>query len=221
MIRLYLMLVCLFGVINAKAQRLVIDKGHLNQVNANASVRLGAELAYHASLEKIRRNTDDIGINLSSVVLVQTMIHRSLTEVNEALRDAIQVKQMGYLINDIFKNSSEAVALAQGNPALMLFAEDTAQQLKMRGLKMVGEVSTFILDNKQNVMMNYNVRDELISKIVKELQIMNAMIYTIKQNMYWAKQRGLMKSLNPYNEYINRDVQKLNEIITKRRILGQ
>lgn len=219
--RPFLMLVCLFGVITANAQRVVLDRGHLNIVNSNASVRLGAELGYHASLEKIRRNTDDIGINLSSVVLVQNMIHRSLTEVNEALRDAIQVKQMGYLINDIFKNSSEAVALAQGNPALMLFAEDTAQQLKMRGIKMVGDVSTFILDNKQDVMMNYNVRDELISKIVKELQIMNAMIYTIKQNMYWAKQRGLIKSLNPYNEYVNRDVQKLNEIITKRRILGQ
>jgi hypothetical protein len=194
------------------AQRVVFDKGHLDIVNSNAASRLAAELSYHASLEQIRKNTDDIAINLTSVSLVQTMIHRSLTEVNEALKDAIQVKQMAFLIDDIYRYSREAVELAKGNPELMLFAEASTQQLKYRGIKILGEVSSVVLQQKENVLMNYNVRDELIRKVIDELRIMNALIYGIRQNMYWAKARGVIKSINPYRQYIDKDLAIMDDI---------
>jgi hypothetical protein len=219
--RLFVIVFCLLGLTSTHAQRLVHDKKHLAIINSNGAVRLSAELAYHSSLEQIRKNTDDINLNLTSVVLVQNMIHRSLTEVNEALKDAIQVKRLGYLIADIYKNSNEALELAQGNPALMLFAEDSARQLKVRGIKMVADVSGFILKNNEAILINYNVRDELINNIVKELQVMNAIIYTIKQNMYWAKQRGLIKSFNPWSQYMSDDAARLNEIMWRRKFLGQ
>jgi hypothetical protein len=194
------------------AQRVVFDKGHLDIVNSNAASRLAAELSYHASLEQIRKNTDDIAINLTSVSLVQTMIHRSLTEVNEALKDGIQVKQMAFLIDDIYRYSREAVELAKGNPELMLFAEASTQQLKYRGIKILGEVSSVVLQQKENVLMNYNVRDELIRKVIDELRIMNALIYGIRQNMYWAKARGVIKSINPYRQYIDKDLAIMDDI---------
>ena len=90
------------------AQTTISDPWHTSIVNQNGIRRLTAELTYQASLNTIRKNTDDIAINLTSVSLIQTMIHRSLTEVNEALKDAIQIKNLGYLVNDIYKNSNEA-----------------------------------------------------------------------------------------------------------------
>jgi len=201
------------------AQRVVFDKGHLDIVNSNAASRLAAELSYHASLEQIRKNTDDIAINLTSVSLVQTMIHRSLTEVNEALKDGIQVKQMAFLIDDIYRYSREAVELAKGNPELMLFAEASTQQLKYRGIKILGEVSSVVLQQKENVLMNYNVRDELIRKVIDELQVMNALIYGIRQNMYWAKARGVIKSINPYRQYIDKDLAIMDDIFRKRQMI--
>ena len=200
-------------------QRVVFDKGHLDIVNSNAATRLAGELSYHASLEQIRKNTDDIAINLASVSLVQTMIHRSLTEVNEALKDAIQVKQMAYLINDIYRYSGEAIELAKGNPELMLFAEASTQQLKYRGIKILAEVSSVVLQQKEDVLMNYNVRDELIRKVLDELRIMNALIYGIRQNMYWAKARGVIKSINPYRQYIDKDLAIMDDILRKRQMI--
>jgi hypothetical protein len=197
----------------------VFDKGHLDIVNSNAATRLAGELSYHASLEQIRKNTDDIAINLASVSLVQTMIHRSLTEVNEALKDAIQVKQMAYLINDIYRYSGEAIELAKGNPELMLFAEASTQQLKYRGIKILAEVSSVVLQQKEDVLMNYNVRDELIRKVLDELRIMNALIYGIRQNMYWAKARGVIKSINPYRQYIDKDLAIMDDILRKRQMI--
>lgn len=201
------------------AQRVVFDKGHLDIVNSNAATRLAAELSYQASLEQIRKNTDDIAVNLTSVSLVQTMIHRSLTEINEAFKDAIQVKQMGYLINDIYRYSSEAMELAKGNPELLLFAEDATQQMKTRGLKIVADVSSMVLQQKENVLMNYNARDELMRKVITELQIMNALMYGIRQNMYWAKMRGVIKSINPYRQYLEKDFAIMDDILRKRQMI--
>ena len=217
--RLLILVAFLFILKDSYAQRVVFDKGHLDIVNSNAARRLAAELSYHASLEQIRKNTDDIAINLTSVSLVQTMIHRSLTEVNEALKDAIQVKQMAYLINDIYRYSGEAIELAKGNPELMLFAEASTQQLKYRGIKILGEVSSVVLQQKENVLMNYNVRDELIRKVIDELHIMNALIYGIRQNMYWAKARGVIKSINPYRQYIDKDLAIMDDILRKRQMI--
>lgn len=202
-------------------QTVISDPGHLAIVNSNGATRLTAEATYQSSLEQIKRNTNDIGVNLTSVSLVQTIIHKSLTEVNQALKDGIQVKQMGTLINDIYKYSSEAMDLAKDNPALLLFAEDATRQMKERGLALVGDVSNIVLSHKGNVLMNYNVRDELIGKVIRELEIMNALIYGIRQNMYWAKMRGVIKSVNPYSQYVTKDFAIMDDILLKHKMLKQ
>lgn len=215
----YLLIVSLFWVKVSYSQRIVFDPGHLEIVNSNAATRLAAEINYHNSLEQIHKNTDDIAVNLSSVALVQTMIHRSLTEVNEALKDGIQIKQLGTLISSITKYSNQALDLAKDNPELMLFAQSATQQMRDRGIKIVTEVSTVVLQQKEELMMNYNVRDELIRKVVNELQIMNALAYGIWQNMYWAKERGIIKSLNPYRQYVSKDDAIMDDILRKRQII--
>lgn len=202
-------------------QTVISDPGHLAIVNSNGATRLTAEATYQSSLEQIKRNTNDIGVNLTSVSLVQTIIHKSLTEVNQALKDGIQVKQMGTLINDIYKYSSEAIDLAKDNPVLLLFAEDATRQMKERGLALVGDVSNIVLSHKGNVLMNYNVRDELIGKVIRELEIMNALIYGIRQNMYWAKMRGGIKSVNPYSQYVTKDFAIMDDILLKHKMLKQ
>ena len=216
---LIILIALLFGVKASYSQTLVFDAGHLAIVNSNAATRLSAELTYHSSLEQIHKNTDDIAVNLSSVALVQTMIHRSLTEVNEALKDGIQIKQLGSLISSITKYSNQALELAKDNPTLILFAQSATQQMKERGLKIVTDVSSVVLQQKEDVMMNYNVRDELIRKVVYELQIMNALAYGIWQNMYWAKERGIIKSLNPFQGYISKDDAIMDDILRKRQII--
>ncbi len=216
---LIVLLIWPFLVENGYSQTTVFDRGHFETINDNGRVRIASEITYQSSLEKIKRNTNDIGVNLSSVVLVQNMIHKSLTEVNGVLKEGIQIKQMSYLIDDLFKNSRDAIKLAHDNPVLMLFAEDAIRQMKERGIALVGDVSGFVLANKENVLMNYNVRDELIHKVIEELQIMNGLIYGIKQNMYYAQMDGIFRRANPYRQYVQKDFQVVEDIIRKRQML--
>ena len=105
------------------------------------------------------------------------------------------------------------------NPILFLFIEEYTGQAKTRSIKLATEVSSLILKEGDNLLMNYNVRDELLDSVQKELQVILALVLAAKNSIYWAKTNGVIRSLNPYQAYINRDLGLINEIIIKQKIL--
>lgn len=215
-------LLCLFicfMVVESYGQTVVFDREHFSIVNANAAVRNASEIGYHQTLDIIRQNTDDIILNSSSLALVQTMIVNSLTQINEGFKDAIQVRMIAETVLDISTISAEAFRLAGDNPILFLFVEEYTAQVKKRSLNLATEVSSLILNEGDNLLMNYNVRDELLDSVQKELQVILALVLAAKNSIYWAKTNGIIRSLNPYQAYINRDLGLINEIIIKQKIL--
>jgi len=197
----------------------VFDRNHFRIINENGAMRNSSELLYQQSLEGIKQNTDDIGVNTASLAMLQTIIHRSLTEVNEALKDAIQVKYIGQLFQMIHTNSNEVLDMASQDPVLLLFAEEYIGQAKERSLLLVTEVSGFILGQGNNLLINHNVRDELLSIVRTELQLINSYLLTIRNSMFWAKMNGVLKRLNPYQAYINQDLNLVNRILIQKEIL--
>ena len=109
--------------------------------------------------------------------------------------------------------------LAHIQPILLLFAEEYIRQAKAKSLSLVTEVSGFILNRENNLLINHNVRDELLSKVRTELQLINGYMLTIKNSMYWAKMNGVIKKLNPYQAYINQDISLVNRILIQKEIL--
>ena len=208
-----------FGSVESYSQTLVFDKEHFSIVNANAGVRNVSEIGYHQTLDIIRQNTDDIILNSSSLALVQTMIVNSLTQINEGFKDAIQVRMIAETVLDISSISAEAFQLADDNPILFLFVEEYAAQAKTRSLNLATEVSSLILKEGDNLLMSYNVRDELLNSVQKELQVILALVLAAKNSIYWAKTNEIVRSLNPFQTYINRDLGLINEIIIKQKIL--
>tara|TARA_R110002124_G_scaffold284557_4_gene461983 strand:+ start:2172 stop:2831 length:660 start_codon:yes stop_codon:yes gene_type:complete len=216
----YLILILISAIsFETYSQTYVFDERHFAIVNANGVMRNISEIGYHRSLEIINNNTDDIGLNSASLALVNTMILNSLTQVNEGLKDAIQVKNIGKTILHINEVSTEVYDIAQQNPILLLFAEEYILQAKTRGLNLVTEVSSFILKESNEVLINYNVRDQLLDTVQTELQVILAYMIAVRNSMYWANANGVIKMLNPYQDFINKDLALSNQIIQKRKSL--
>lgn len=203
----------------ASAQVIIFDENHFRIVNENGAMRSFSELSYQESLGGIKKNTDDIAVHTASLAMVQTIIHRSLTEVNEALKDAIQIKQMGRTIQQIYATSDMALDLASADPVLLLFAETYIKQAKERSVALLADVSNFILSEGNDVLINHNVRDELIGKVRIELQLIHAYMLAVKNSMYWAKMNGVLKKLNPYQSYLNQDINLINQILFQKKLL--
>ncbi|MFD2964378.1 MULTISPECIES: hypothetical protein [Olivibacter] len=206
---------------STKAQSIVFDPGHFAIVNENGAVRLAAENTHNNYLNTIRNRLDDITLNISSVVIVQTLIHNSLTQVNQALKSGIAAAQVARISAEIIQESNTMIAIAGSEPYLLLFAEDVARQMKSRGVNLVSEVSAFVLKEGTNVLMDYEKRDALLRKVILELKVMRALCYSMGRSMYWAKMNGVLKTANPYRDFINQDTRMATDIIRNYQLLKE
>ena len=208
------------GLMNqADAQRVVYDKKHFQTVNENAIARQAAELTHNQYLEKIDHNLQTINGNVGSVVVAQTIIYDGLANVNSALKNGLAVRQLGAIVADLVSYSNQMVAMGSSEPYLLLFAEDFGRQMKDRSVRLVAEVSGVVLKEGNNVLADYNSRDALLRKVTQELQLLASLAYGAWKAMYWARERGVVASLNPFSAYINQDRQHVEDVIRKAKYL--
>lgn len=200
-------------------QTVVYDRDHLLIVNENAAMRNISEMGYQESLDGIRQNTDDIALNTTTLAMVETLVLNSLSQVNEGLKNAIQVKQIGRTLQRIYLLSDETLKMASQNPVLLLFAETYIRQARERSLTLVAEVSSFVLAEGENLLINANVRDELLGKIRHDIELIAAYLRAVRNAMYWANINGLLKQLNPYQAYINQNLRIADQILRQKRLL--
>jgi hypothetical protein len=203
------------------AQEYVFDPQHFASVAANGVARSGAESTHEQYLGKINTNINDLNTNVGSVVLAQTMIYEGLSNVNSALKDGLEVKNMAVIIADMTGYINQALAMAKSEPYLLLFADNIAGEMRTRAVALVSDVSGYVLKEGDNVLSDYNARDQLLHKVITQLQILDGLAYGAWKAMYWAKERGVIASLNPFQDFINKDKTFVSQIIQNAKYLKQ
>jgi hypothetical protein len=204
----------------ADAQRVVFDKKHFQVVGENAIARQVAELSHHQYLEKIDQNLQTINLNVGTVVAAQAIIYDGLSNVNSALKNGRAVLQLGNIVADLISYSHQMVQMGRSEPYLLLFAEDFANQMKTRSVRLLTEVSGFVLKEGSNVLADYNSRDQLLRNVSQELQLLVSLAYGAWKAMYWAKQRGIIRNVNPFQNFIAGDRQLVEAIIREAKYLS-
>jgi hypothetical protein len=216
---LYFALSC--WLLGAEAQQYVIDPQYFSSVMANQAVRSSAEQTHNQYLGKIHNNIDDININVGSVVTAQAIIYNGLSNVNSALKDGLAVKNLAVITGDMVSYLNQALELAKDEPYLLLFASNIQNEMRVKAAGLVSDVSGYILKSGDNVLADYNSRDQLLQKVTQRLQILDGLAYGTWRAMYWAKQRGIVASLNPFQGYINHDKFFVQQIIQNAKYLQQ
>jgi len=197
----------------------VFDRRHLQIVNENAISRSVAEQEYQRSLNQVHQNTIGIANNLAALALAETVWFKSLGEVDQAMENSIQVKQILRLLSSVQGEGAQVLAVAKDDPSLLLFAEQYVTQAREKGVALVNQLSSFVLQEGDNILINYNVRDELLTEILKSLREVYGQLLAINQSMYWTSIHGKLKTFNPYQDYINQDIALVERIISGRTIL--
>jgi len=208
-----------FTGLTASAQQVVIDPQHFIAVTENGIARSAAESTHEQYLGKINSNLENLNTNAGSVVLAQTMIYNGLFNVNSALKNGLEVKNMAVIIADMTGYISQALALARSEPNLLLFVNQISGEMRTRSLALVNDVSGFVLKEGNNVLADYNSRDQLLRKVTQQLQILDGLAYGAWKAMYWAHERGIIASLDPFAGFINTDRRIVSDIIQNARYL--
>jgi hypothetical protein len=208
-------------IVASKAQEIAFDPGHFTAVIENEAARSAAESTHNQYLGKISDNLQQVNTNVSAVVLAQNMIYNGLANVSSALKESIAVKNIAVTTDDIIRNLSKAMALAENDPILLLVASKIQTEMAPKALGLVSDISGYILKEGDNVLADYNGRDELLRKVIQQLQILDSMAYGTWKAMYWASERGLLKTLNPWADFINQDKSFVTRILQNAKYLHQ
>nr|WP_255485158.1 hypothetical protein [Mucilaginibacter sp. X5P1]MBB6141693.1 putative Zn ribbon protein [Mucilaginibacter sp. X5P1] len=203
------------------SQEYVFDPQVFASVTANAAVRSSAEAAHNNYLVKIKQDIQNINTNMGSVVLAQDIIYYGLSGVNSALKDGLEVKNMTFITADIISYLNQSLELAKGQPYLLLFATNIDNEMRLKAISLVSDVSGYILKEGDNVLADYGARDELLRKVTLKLQVLDGLAYGAWRAMFWAKENGIITSVNPYANFINKDKSFVTQIIANAKYLKQ
>jgi len=203
------------------AQEYVFDPQVCESVIANQSVRSSAEITHQQYLGKINNNLNNINTNVGSVVLAQTMIYEALANVNSALKDGLAVKNLAVIIADMTGYINQSLTLAKSDPALLLFASKISDEMRAKSITLVTDVSNYVLKQGDNVLADYNSRDELLKKVTTQLQLLDGLAYGAWRAMYWAKEKGIIASLDPFAGFVYKDKLFVQQIIANAKYLKQ
>src|SRR5690606_35346095 len=122
--------------------------------------------------------------------LAETVWFKSLGKVDQALENSIQVKQILRLLSSVQAEGAEVLTIAKNDPSLLLFAEQYVTQAREKGIILINQLSSFVLQEGKNTLINYNVWDELLMEILKRLREVYGQLLAINQSMYWTSIHG-------------------------------
>jgi len=182
-----------------------VINGQLNRTNDNLTLIQRGQLAVTGQLVIVND--------------LQAQIYKGLSEVSGIVRSLLAVKEIVEISEDIVVDVNKAVKVAQDNPVLLLFAEGGAREFKKRATDLAAEVGVFILQGGKNNLMDSGERAKLLNRIVTELSILRGIAYGMYRSMYWAKQRGILNSLNPYAGFINIDRRIADDILFNSKLI--
>ena len=189
----------------ATATHAGVINNQLNNVNENLTLIQRGQLAITGQLTIANE--------------LQNQIYRGLSEVSGVMRSLLAVKDITEISSDILENVDKALLIAKANPILLLFAEEGAREFKTRATNLALEVGTFALKGGKENLMDSGERAKILNFIRTELNILRGIAFGMQRSMFWAQQRGILQSLNPYSTFINIDKSIADDIIRNSKLV--
>lgn len=210
----FLLLLC-----KARSQTLYVDPVTSGALYAYSSAINSQLDRTNNNLTLIQRGQLAVSGQLVIVNDLQDRIFRGLSEVSAILHSLTAIKEIADIGVDIVNDVQQTVSIARSNPVLLLFAEEGAREFKIRATSLALEVSGFALRGGGSNLMDSGERSKLINHIVSELRVLRGVAYGMHRAMYWAKMQGIWRALNPWDSFINVDVQIAKDVIREAKFL--
>lgn len=215
-----LILIGLIGLwLNVSAQAVYVDPTTAAAMAVHSAIINSQLNTTNNKLTLIQSGQLAVTGQLTAVNKLQKDIYKGLSQVSSIMGNLLAIKDIGEIGTDIITDVNKAVKIAQSDPVLLLFAQKGANEFETRATELATEVSTFVLKGDGSNLMDSGERAKLLNRIVNQLSIIRGVAYGMYRSMFWAKERGILNSLNPYSGYINIDRQIGDNIVQQQKTL--
>src|ERR1700759_1114585 len=206
------------NVLGASAQEVVVDPTTSAAILVNADVISNKLNTTNNNLSLIQQGQLAVSGQLVIANKLQNDIYKGLSQVASVINNLTSIKEIVDCGSDIISDVEKAALLAKSNPALLLFAQQGAQDFETRATTLATEVGAFVLKGGNNL-MDSGERGKLLNHIEREMEVLRGVAYGMQRAMYWAQMKGLWNALNPWSTWKNEDVKIANSVINNAKYL--
>lgn len=197
------------------SQQIVINNKLLSQITLNHGVRLGSEQAFLDSYEKQKELYDDINNKVTQIIAIQEYIYQQLKNVNSALKQSKKLIYLYQYLGKIVTNSNKMLDLSAQHPEYSVLISKYYIEIGKQMLKLQQEVTSDILNEDKDFLMDAMDREMLIDKIFLRVRNINGNILYINLRLENAKKIPYLYQVPVLRNYINIDKAIVGDIITK------
>lgn len=197
------------------SQQIVINDKLLAQITVNHGVRLASEQAFLDSYEKQRELYDDINKKTTQIIAIQEYIYQQLKNVNSALSQSKKLIYLYQYLGKIVTNSNKMLGLTTSHPEYAVLVSRYYVEIGKQTLKLKQEITTDILHEDKDYLMDAMDREMLIEKIFTRVRNINGNILYIIMRLENAKKIPYLYQVPVLRNYINIDRAIVGDIIQK------
>lgn len=217
--RIIALVIFVFSGMTVESQQIVINDKLLSQITLNHGVRLGSEQAFLDSYEKQKELYDDVNNKITQIIAIQEYIYQQLKNVNSALKQSKKLIYLYEYLGKIVTNSNKILDLSAQHPEYSVLISKYYIDIGKQVMKLQQEVTSDILNENKDFLMDAMDREMLIDKIFIRVRNINGNILYINLRLENAKKIPYVYQVSVLRNYINIDKAIVGDIITKYQYL--
>jgi len=205
--------ICVF---NSHAQKLVIDP-------VLAAITGASAIAENNSFDKIKDKQKAIEVLQAATVTTtefinqwQKKIYNGLLYVSATVNNAYQIYDAGRILGNIYELERKMMEEAKKEPLALIFAVKYQREMVIRAIEYYNQIQQFILKTgDEKLLMNAGERTLLLNQILESLRVIESYAVSSYYKVRYAVMNGIIKTLNPFGNFVNRDAQIVKDILNR------
>lgn len=143
---------------------------------------------------------------------IQDKIYRGLSEVSGTLTNGLQVQQIYAQLNRCTQYSQDIADLTATHPRFAVFGAQAIQKSYEQAIKIGTEASQMLEGGELNL-ATAGDRYKLLKNVLDNVVMLKIWLLQTKLNIQRAARLGFWQSINPFQTYINTDLDIVENIM--------
>lgn len=176
-----------------------VETSGLNDMKNNQNAIIAAQTATTGFVNQINN--------------LQQATFNGLTYVASAVKNAYQLIQCYKVLQSIYNYQAKMLDECGKDPLAILLAYKAEEEMVIKALALYGQISTIILKEGSDYLMDSGDRARLMYNVLTDLQVVEGYSAAAYYKVHWAVIEGVLHSINPFDHYVNNDANIVKNIL--------
>jgi hypothetical protein len=208
-------IICIFFLLPllTKAQSFVIHNDLIATQGTNSSYKIAWNELYGQKLDAIKKDRERTTSCLGIIQQVQEKILKSLSNVDDAIKNGKALFYISKKIPLIFTNLQKSVVAAVGKPYSLVLVGNQIPIFTVRLTNLTNYLNQQVLGSDASILMDQASRDRFVRNVYDEINVLYQLSSSMYRTIESANFQDAVNKIVPFQTYINIDKVIIQDIL--------